>query len=208
MNEAILSFDRPIEKSFEIVHITQLFLPLRALIILKRYPVDVPIEKRIMPVLGQLIHALFEKEFSKYDSFIAEKELVYNYNDFTLIGRPDLYDKEKNILYDFKLSFTKKTLDSIPDHWKLQLNIYSHLWYPNADLKIILIKPQSLDIVPIKAMASSEIFGFLDTKLTEINYWKTRRQLPECPDEENWRGHRCQFCFAEKICKRRLKNAK
>lgn len=202
IRKILLSLQKKPEKSTRRIHVTELFLPARALFILRKYyrKLNVPVEKLILVSFGIVWHKIFEEAFGGKSNYVAEKEFAYRFGKYTLLGRPDLYDRKRNILYDFKLSFSSLS-SSLPESWIYQLNIYRTLWFPKAKMIIAKFTPHGLDFIEVPKIENEDVFEFLKTKIEQIDrMWKNG--IPNCSEVENWNGKRCQYCFAEKLCRR------
>ena len=175
-------------------HVTEIPTP-EQIIYLKRTNLyyTSPFDK-IWMVMGSGVHSLLEESAKTLDPerYEIEKEFMVDFGYATIKGRPDLYDRLRRDLLDYKTgkgykaSLLKQGVWEEKDSYLWQMNIYKLLAYPEAQSLTLeyIVKDWSIDmgiefgiqpveqiVVPIIPQAKAETImqTWLQKHLTNIN---------------------------------------
>jgi phage gp37-like protein len=96
---------------------------------------------RVWALLGQSVHKVLELAGGEEE--MTEKRLYKEINGWTLTGQTDLYEVEKGVLSDFKVTSVFSFLLGQKNEWVMQLNCNAMLWreygYSPKKLQIVAI---------------------------------------------------------------------
>lgn len=96
---------------------------------------------RVWAMLGQSVHKVVELAAGEKD--LTEKRLYKEINGWTLTGQTDLYEVEKGVISDYKVTSVFSFLLGGKIEWEAQLNLNAMLWreygYSPKKLQIVAI---------------------------------------------------------------------
>lgn len=104
--------------------VTQIIGNIRELILINRHydEIDLDVSDCVNTIFGSAVHELIEK-FDK--TGFAEYKLEVLVNQFTLVGKVDLYDEKTHTIIDWKTASSWKIKNQKFDDYKLQGLIYA-----------------------------------------------------------------------------------
>ena len=186
--------------------ITELLKPLRAMILTRQFPDKADKTMSMKSFLGTAFHSEASKRLSKHENFNSEMNIEHP--EGIVSGTIDLYDKDTNTVYDFKLTSVKSFIyGNNNDNYTEQLNGYAWLlrtknievkkliiiqvyydWsyadmkkikdYPDEDSQILLIPVWSYDY---------QQQYFMD-RISTFQTTFASNELPICSDKEMWKN--------------------
>ncbi len=113
--------------------VTRLISPPRISILTHRHfdHLEEDASDRIFTLLGKAIHTILEKAAGG-DHYETEKRLAIEIGDFKVTGQIDVYDRQKKVLQDYKLTSYHALNDGIKPEWEAQSNCYRLLLETNG----------------------------------------------------------------------------
>jgi hypothetical protein len=160
---------------------------------------------RVWALLGQSVHKVLELAGGEEE--MTEKRLYKEINGWTLTGQTDLYEVEKGVLSDFKVTSVFSFLLGGKSEWEAQLNLNACLWreygYSPKKLQIVAILrdwqaskaefdreyPQcAVHIVDIPLWDDSEVIRYATerVKLHQAAAVMPDDTIPACEPKERW----------------------
>ena len=213
--------------------VTELLQPpkVRSLSIIHSDKITSDYSDSINTFIGSSVHRIIELANEKRDNCITEQrvsitiEKAFKDKDIKISGTADYYDKDKNILKDYKTA-TAFSVGYEKEEHESQLNMYRYMFHksmgidlPDAEVVYILkdwSKNKSVNsntypnspiiIKAVKSWSEKEILDFI---LEKINLHESTLEDPQsvlCTDEERWvskKGipNRClNYCSGSEFC--------
>jgi hypothetical protein len=160
---------------------------------------------RVWALLGQSVHKVLELAGGEEE--MTEKRLYKEINGWTLTGQTDLYEVEKGVLSDFKVTSVFSFLLGGKSEWEAQLNLNACLWreygYSPKKLQIVAILrdwqaskaefdkeyPQcAVHIVDIPLWDNDEVVRYATEriKLHQAAAAMPDDTIPHCEPKERW----------------------
>jgi hypothetical protein len=155
--------------------------------------------------VGSLMHLAMENIFNKYSEYEVEMELEKKMmidelgDSWFLTGTLDLYDKENNIIYDWKTikgyRVDKFLADPLEDDYTIQLNAYRYLLGKDSKMAMIVIDTNPsydfssgetdpmLRVVEVPKISDSRIERIFEEQVSKlVKYLKDNKIPPKCVD--------------------------
>lgn len=190
------------------ISVTELTLPpqLRGLLLKHEKEIQEDAADRIFALLGTLLHDVLEDHAKGLVDTIAEQKLEIQVNDWTVVGKYDLYRfvLDGEVLTDWKLTSVYSLKDDNKPEWEAQINIYAEILRQYGRLvrkaQIIPIGrdwskrkamfdksyPQTQVIVkPVKLWTSDEVMIYIRERIA-LHEQAESGNWPECTPQERW----------------------
>jgi len=139
---------------------TTLNLPPRIRLLKARHYKEIKrdVSEELWSLLGEATHmALGLLLKSKKDRYMIEQRLELDFDGVKVTGRFDVYDKEKGIIEDWKITSVWAYMFGKPE-WEKQLNVYSYLLR-----KKLNIEPKKIRVIAIlRDWKKSEMYRYHD----------------------------------------------
>ena len=163
--------------------------------------------------------------------YLSEKQMRIlvetPYGMVTFTGKPDLYDTEHKILWDYKTTkaYSMDKAWESNTEWFWQLNLYRHWKFPEAEKMLICgairdygwqtKERDGLDPITIREVPKFDGKDILDYTITHLSVLKRCQDEgldpPECTDEDRWQNWdrkqkknvymRCEkYCAVAEVC--------
>lgn len=160
---------------------------------------------RVWTLLGQSVHKVLELAGGETEQ--TERRLYININGWTISGQTDLYETEKKVLSDFKVTSVFSFLLGTKDTWTQQINLNAMLWrsygYEVNKGQIVAIlrdwqaskaefDPEypkcAVHVVDIPLWSQAECIAFANerVKLHQAAAKQLDNDIPECTPDERW----------------------
>jgi len=189
---------------------TSLFQPPKIRELMKRHgdKITEDASDRVWVMLGTANHYVLEKIAKKNpERYICEQRYYMDVDGVKLGGQIDLYDKQEQILYDYKVSSVYKAMSDDRFEWTAQAAVnrllLEHNGYPVKRSAIILVMKDfrlrdskikadypKCPVVEIKldAWKPEETFAYIKSRITLHQQAKDLPddQIPICTPEERW----------------------
>jgi hypothetical protein len=190
---------------------TSLFQPPKIRELMRRHAdtITEDASDRVWTMLGTANHYVLEQIAKRNpERYIAEERLYLDIDGVKLGGQIDLYDKQEQVLYDYKVSSVYKAMSDDRFEWTAQAAVnrllLEHNGYPVKRAAIILVMKDfrlrdskikadypKCPVVEIKldAWKPEETFAYIKSRITLHQQAKELPddQIPICTEAERWR---------------------
>lgn len=203
--------DKYVSRGF--ISTTSLIDSFRIRILKKRHyqELTTDVAENMWALFGTACHHIIELAAEDCPDYISEISLEMEVLGKKLSGTADLYDKEKKILYDFKVtsvwSATKKEDYS---GWEAQMNIYAYMlrqmgYEVNQIIIVAILKdwhqaevmrnfegsgiypPVPVKEIPLKMYTDANMLKFMEQRMQmHIDAEEFGAVLPDCTERERW----------------------
>jgi hypothetical protein len=189
---------------------TSLFQPPKIRELMRRHAdtITEDASDRVWTMLGTANHYVLEQIAKRNpERYIAEERLYLDVDGVKLGGQIDLYDKQEQVLYDYKVSSVYKAMSDDRFEWTAQAAVnrllLEHNGYPVKRAAIILVMKDfrlrdskiradypKCPVVEIKldAWKPEETFAYIKSRITLHQQAKELPddEIPICTPEERW----------------------
>jgi hypothetical protein len=190
---------------------TSLFQPPKIRELMRRHAdtITEDASDRVWTMLGTANHYVLEQIAKRNpERYLAEVRLYLDVDGVKLGGQIDLYDKQEQVLYDYKVSSVYKAMSDDRFEWTAQAAVnrllLEHNGYPVKRAAIILVMKDfrlrdskikadypKCPVVEIKldAWKPEETFAYIKSRITLHQQAKDLPddQIPICTEAERWR---------------------
>lgn len=209
---------------------TSLFQPPKIRELMRRHgdTITEDASDRVWTMLGTANHYVLEQIAKRNpERYVCEERFYMDVDGVKLGGQIDLYDKQEQVLYDYKVSSVYKALSDDKFDWTAQAAINTlllqHNGYPVKRAAIILVmKDWKLRDSKIKAdypkcaiveiklepWKPEETFAYIKSRINLHQQAKdlTDDQIPICTESERWRVPDLYAVLPKKGAKRAVNN--
>jgi hypothetical protein len=183
---------------------------------------------RVWTMLGTANHYVLEQIAKRNpERYLTEVRLYLTVDGVKLGGQIDLYDKQEQVLYDYKVSGVYKAMSDDRFEWTAQAAVnrllLEHNGYPVKRSAIILVMKDfklrdakikadypKCPVVEIKldAWKPEETFAYIKSRINLHQQAKdlTDDQIPICTESERWRVPDLYAVLPKKRAKRAVNN--
>lgn len=209
---------------------TSLFQPPKIRELMRRHgdKVTEDASDRVWVMLGSANHYVLEQIAKRNpERYIAEKRFYMDVDGVKLGGQIDLYDRETETLWDYKVSSVYKAMSDDRLDWTRQANVNKLLCEHNGifpkKLAILLVAkdwkrrdaefkadypPCPVAEIPLQVWKEEETYAYIKSRIALHNLAKTINNdddIPVCTPEERWEKPTTWAVYKDKSAKRALK---
>ena len=209
---------------------TSLFQPPKIRELMKRHAdkITEDASDRVWVMLGSANHYVLEKIANKNpERYIAEHRYYADIDGVKLGGQIDLYDKEEQVLYDYKVSSVYKAMSDDHFDWTAQASVnkmlLEHNGIPVKRAAIILVMKDfklrdskikanypkcAVQEIKLNTWGEVETLAWARSRITLHEKAKTLTddEIPICTPEERWRTPDVFAVLPKKGAKRAVNN--
>jgi hypothetical protein len=209
---------------------TSLFQPPKIRELMRRHAdtITEDASDRVWTMLGTANHYVLEQIAKRNpERYVCEERFYMDVDEVKLGGQIDLYDKQEQVLYDYKVSSVYKAMSDDRFEWTAQAAVnrllLEHNGYPVKRAAIILVMKDfrlrdskikadypKCPVVEIKldAWKPEETFAYIKSRITLHQQAKELPddQIPICTPEERWRVPDLYAVLPKKGAKRAVNN--
>jgi hypothetical protein len=209
---------------------TSLFQPPKIRELMKRHGDKIceDASDRVWTMMGTANHWVLEQIAKQNpERYIAENRYYMDVDGVKLGGQIDLYDKQEQVLYDYKVSSVWKALSDDLSDWNAQASINTLLLQHNGisvkrasvilvmkdwklrDSKIKQGYPEcAVREIPLDIWKPEETLGYIKSRIAA--HWAARElkddDIPICTEKERWSRPTTYAVLKEKSAKRAVPN--